>query len=217
MADMGINFKSVEQEIPDAKLYILPRITGTSAIEYGFLQKLLEKVRNGATFFFSLDDGYMRKFPEITGIEIDSREACPSSSTILIEDQKLDISPRYKYNIRSFDGKALASYEDQTPAVISRPYGKGKIICSLFSPERDLETHLGSCYNESVSDYSLIYRVVAREASLTQLATTDNRFVCATVHMENEKKAVLTLEESSARSASDIPSVRCSKAASSLS
>lgn len=191
--DLGIKYCSAMQELPDSELYIVPRIEGNGALRRSSVQRLKEKARQGATVYFSMGGGFLRMFPELTGINIISREAPSKPLTVNIDGEVLSAEPKYIYHTSSIDGKVLATFSDGTPAIVFHPYGKGKIIISLFSPEAQVSWLKGAFDREDAPAYRKVYALIAKTAGVKPTFYTDNPYVCAKEHKIDAKRSIISL------------------------
>ncbi|MEE0945891.1 MAG: cellulase family glycosylhydrolase [Acutalibacteraceae bacterium] len=191
--DVGVKYCGANQNLPDSKLYIVPRIEGNGALRRSCVEGLKEKARNGATVYISMGGGFLRMFPELLGIEIISREAPGKSLTVNIDGEELPVSPNYIYHTKNIDGKVLANFSDGTPAIVSHPFGRGRIIISLFSPEAQATWLKGAFDREGVPQYSLVYSLIFKAAGIKPDFFTDNIYVCAKEHKIDSKRSIISL------------------------
>ncbi len=191
--DLGIKYCSATQPLPDSDLYIVPRIEGNGALRRSSVERLKEKARSGATVYFSMGGGFLRMFPELTGINIISREAPSKPLTVNIEGVELPASPNYIYHTSSIDGKVLANFSDGTPAIVSHPFGKGKIIISLFSPEAQTAWLKGAFDREDAPAYRKVYALIAKAAGVKPTFYTENPYVCTKEHKIDAKRSIISL------------------------
>lgn len=191
--DMGITYCGAKGKLPESDLYIVPRIEGNGALRRSTVESLKEKARTGATVYISMGGGFLRMFPELSGIEIISREVPAKSLTVNIDGVDLPASPNYVYHTNSIDGKVLASFSDGTPAIVSHPFGRGKIIISLFSPEAQTTALKGAFDREDAPQYRLIYAMIMKAAGIKPAFYTDNPQVCAKEHKIDNKRSIISL------------------------
>ena len=191
--DMGVRYCSATQPLPDSKLYIVPRIEGNGALRRSTLERLKEKANAGATVYVSMGGGFLRMFPELSGIEIISREAPAKPLTVNIDGTEMPANPNYVYHTANIDGKVLATFSDGTPAIVSHPYGKGRIIVSLFSPEAQTALLKGAFDRADAAPYYKVYSLVMKAAGIKPAFYTDNPYVVAAEHKVNAKRSIVSL------------------------
>ncbi len=191
--DIGIKYCGAKGKLPDSKLYIVPRIEGNGALRRSTVENLKEKARNGATVYISMGGGFLRMFPELSGIEIISREVPAKPLTVNIDGVELPASPNYVYHTKNIDGKVLASFSDGTPAIVSHPFGKGRIIISLFSVEMQTTSLKGAFNRADAPAFHSVYSLIFKAAGVKPDFYTDNIYVCAKEHKIDAKRSIISL------------------------
>lgn len=191
--DMGIRYCSASQELPDSQLYIVPRIEGNGALRRSGVERLKEKARSGATVYVSMGGGFLRMFPELSGISVTSREVPAKALTVNIDGIDLPASPNYVYHAENVDGKVLASFSDGTPAIVSHPFGRGKIIISLFSPEAQTTWLKGAFDRADAAPYYKVYALIMKAAGIKPTFYTDNPQVVTFEHKIDSKRSIVSL------------------------
>lgn len=191
--DMGVRYCSATQALPDSKLYIVPRIEGNGALRRRTVEGLKEKANAGASVYVSMGGGFLRMFPELSGIEVISREAPAKPLTVNIDGVELPCSPNYVYHTKNIDGKVLATFSDGTPAIVSHPYGRGRIIVSLFSAEAQTAGLKGAFDRADAPAYHKVYALIMKAAGIKPVFYTDNPQVCAMEHKVDAKRSIVSL------------------------
>ena len=191
--DFGVQYRLATQELPDSQLYIVPSIEGNSALRRSTVERLKEKARKGATVYISMSGGFLRMFPELSGIDIISREAPATPLIVNIDGEELPATPRYVYHTNNIDGKVLASFSDGTPAIVSHKFGNGKIIISLFSVESIVSSLKGAFDREGVPAYYKVYSLIAKAAGVKPTFYTENIYVGAMEHKIDAKRSIVSL------------------------
>ena len=191
--DMGVRYCSATQELPESNLYIVPRIEGNGALRRSSVERLKEKARRGATVYISMGGGFLRMFPELSGIEIISREVPAKPLTVNIDGNELPVNPSYVYHVSEVKGKILAEFSDGTPAIVSRKFGNGKVIISLFSAEIQTARVKGAFDRIDAPAYYKVYELIMKQAGIKPAFYTDNIFVCAKEHKIDSKRSIISL------------------------
>lgn len=191
--DMGIRYAGASKPLPDSNLYIVPSIEGNGALERSDLENLKEKARRGATVYISMGGGFLRMFPELSGMEIISREAPAKPLTVNIDGNELPVNPSYVYHVSEVKGKILAEFSDGTPAIVSRKFGNGKVIISLFSAEIQTARVKGAFDRIDAPAYYKVYELIMKQAGIKPAFYTDNIFVCAKEHKIDSKRSIISL------------------------
>ena len=122
--------------------YKLIILSCATALSPEFAEKLKEYIRNGGTIIsepsFGMFDKTFKLSYTVPGIGFDKIFGCNEDDmrtckTLTLTDGKSSFEitgNRYIETFRNVTGKALYSYEDGSPAIISNSYGKGTAIIS---------------------------------------------------------------------------------------
>lgn len=140
-AHMDLRFADAEHALPDANVYMLPSIKGTSALPRRTCVELLERVKKGATLYLSLDDCLLSAFDKLTGTRVLTRCAALGTDTVHFAgvDFALDASRRI---CTEPCGAQVLAANDKGDGVFSvHQLGEGRVYC-LHYP---IETTLAVC------------------------------------------------------------------------
>lgn len=190
-------FQKADQELRDAKLYMLPSLKGIDPVFKDFWFKLLKKVENGATLYLSLDDAYLPTFTNPLGIEINTNSKRNgnikfSTTDVFGSSLSFETSAERKYAINSLQSKVLGKEADGNPAFIESIYGKGKIYMLSFPLEMNLINLPGS-FEDTEPNYSTIYKKIALPILKDRIIQQNNISVGITEHFISVKEAVVVL------------------------
>ena len=135
-AGVNLRFAHYSQQLPDAKVYLLPSVTSHVVIELERYNELKERVKNGATLYISMDDGFMTEFEELTGLRIhDSADRTEPGSMNGLE------YTRKRMCWLEPVGAEVLQYDDQGNIAFSKhQYGKGTVHYLNFPVEKVLLT-----------------------------------------------------------------------------
>ena len=168
-------FQSTDQPIREADCYFLPSATGRAHLSLRNWRKLKERVKEGATLYLSLNDTYLDKLEDVTGVEIDYRDAV--GETVCCRGKELDFafySPvRRKFRVRT--AETLAKNSDGSGVFYVNHYGKG-LVYTLIAP---LEAIFYRTPGKYATDACRIYGIVK---PVPRLVNTGARDVIATEH-----------------------------------
>lgn len=195
-ADVNMSFAHATVELPDAPVYMFPSIDQNHSICKRHLNKLLEKVKNGASLYLSLGEGLFRELPEITGVTIAYRQKTNSPETVTLKSTKFKLKADYKYIIESCDAEVLATGEDGRPVYTKHRYGKGYVYFSTIPIEKYLSTNEEFCSDKS-TDYSVWYRPLFDLVKENHIVNIESRLLCATEHeIDSNNRLVIAINYS---------------------
>lgn len=134
-----VRFQYVNETFEKSDLYIVPGLRGACGIFREEYLGLLERVKEGATLYISLDDGALSPFESIFGVEVESREARTAPARVKFGNETFILPSPFRLNLRKTHAEVLAAEEDGNPVFIRAKYGKGT-VCLLTLP-----LELGPC------------------------------------------------------------------------
>lgn len=195
-AGFDFQFQKAGQELKDAPLYLLPSLKGIDPFYKDYWQKLLDKVKTGATLYMSLDDVYLPTFNEPLGIEVSTNEKRRGNinfSAFLNNDSiHFTTNAERKLTINPLQTTVIAKEKDGNPLLLKASYGKGFIYLLTFPLENNLTTTTGA-FDKGEPTYSSIYKLIAQPFISQRLVQQTNPFIGVTEHAINDKEKVVVL------------------------
>lgn len=190
-AGIDVTFCSALDPIPDASLYLFPSVSSPKAITKTRLNELLEKVKEGATLYLSLDTALFREIPEITGVCSHARYLRNKITEMILDDAVLPLESKTTYHLEPKTAESIASDSNGEPVFFRNRYGKGFVFFTQFPVEKMLQNRPGFFYEEEVPPYEKLYKQLLSEVSPKRIAQTDNHFILLTEHIVDETKRYL--------------------------
>jgi hypothetical protein len=199
-AGFDLQFQKAGQELKDAPLYLLPSVKGFDPVYKDYWNKLLDKVKDGAILYLSLDDAYLPTLTEPLGIEIISniKRRGEMNFSYKIENETLSFctSAERKLNINPLKSKVLGKEIDGNPAFIESDYGKGKIYLLTFPLESNLTCKTGA-FDKTQPGYYKIYQQIASSQLSERIVRQSNPYIGVTEHsLSNSEKVVILINYS---------------------
>ncbi|OAQ42017.1 hypothetical protein A5893_02560 [Pedobacter psychrophilus] len=196
-AGFDFEFQKANEELKDAKLYMLPSIKGIDPVYKDFWYKLLEKVKNGASLYLSMDDAYLPTLTEPLGIEINtnimrSGELKFTTTSLMKSELNFSMPSSRRYDINPKNNLVLGKEADGNPAFIESNYGKGKIYFLTFPLEMNTISNAGS-FDDGAIAYNNIYKKIAAPLIADRVIQQENTSIGITEHFINENEAVVIL------------------------
>ncbi|MEE0839468.1 MAG: hypothetical protein U0L72_02825 [Acutalibacteraceae bacterium] len=182
--NIGVKYCFADENLPESKLYIVPALDGEKAVGKKCVERLLEKARRGASVYISVSGTGSEVFSHL-GIKFIFPRNTTETLTFKIDDTDFSVNADYYCNPDTFCGRVLAEFNDGTPALISYPFGIGKIIISLFSAETK------TAFDKM--PYYKIYSLILKAAGVKPTFYTENPFVSAREHKINAKRSIVSL------------------------
>lgn len=194
-AGLTLRFVWCEDPLPDARLYLMPSISGLDVISLPQYEVLQEKVRQGATLYISNDDGVLSGFEALCGMTVTDSGAYEDHRTITVGSSKLPFTRKVRYEMKPTTAQVLCYDSEGSAAVCANPLGKGTVYYVNFP----LETMLLPLHDAFDGKYYELYRM------LFALAEKDPH-LAITVHPTAQgEEYIVYVNHSDAVRTADIP------------
>lgn len=184
-----------DQPLPDAKLYLLPSLNGHDALRVSEYRTILEKVREGATLYISLDAGLILDFENVCGMRVMTRQNRRGVTRGTLETPvgqvRLDADDGMELWLEPTTAQVLGRDDQGRVMFAKNAYGKGEIYLLVAPLEKMLANRPGSFCDPGVPAYHGIYRAFAQQVRREHIAQSRVADVVVTQHMRSEKEAVL--------------------------
>ncbi len=190
----GFEFKNVsfKQEIPKAKLYIIPcEASIFSGTGVDIFYELLDRVHNdGASLYFSNSAGHFPNSEKYFGIKSFGRyrNAPEKEMTFTESGLKLPISYTLKTKIEATTAKILATDESGDPIFTVQNYGKGKVYYLGF-PMETMLFHSNGNFVDKRMPYNEVYKTIAADILKDKIVIANEQNVGVTIHYTDENNA----------------------------
>lgn len=169
---------------PKSGLYLVPGLTGPCGLEKGPYMKLLDRAREGATVYFSMDSAAFSPFEEVFGVETAGREARTEPAEFTFEGCTFKINSPFRLYLRSIGAEVLACEKDGNPVFVRNRFGKGTIYLLTLPLEKDLAARPGVFAPESARKLRKIYQVFAGPALAERHLFTEDPLISLTEHFD---------------------------------
>lgn len=178
-AGVNLAFASYK-DVPDSDVYVMPSVQGTGPIFMEQFDRILDRVKKGATLYISNDNGYFAKLEEFSGVHVVNSCASSSSSVMEFNGSKIEFTRNKTTEITS--DYAIATEENGAPVFTKYRYGKGTVYFLNFPLESML---LGKSHCEQ-GDYYRVYEEVFSKALKKRIAKRSNKNIGLTLHEDGE-------------------------------
>lgn len=196
-AGFDIEFQCHDQPLKDAELYLLPCIEGFNVMAQKSLDGILEKVYEGAVLYISNSNGKLRRFKDVTGLEIQTYERRTSAEEVTFDLSGEKLVLTLKSEIRLSFAAAGASAEgverDGNPAFSVFEYGKGKVYFLAFPLELQLVRTAGAFDAQVQEPYWKLYRHIARSVANRRCVKKCHPEIGVTEHPINKCERIIAL------------------------
>lgn len=195
-AGFDIEFQYVSQELKDSDFYMMPSVAGGSSMPRHRWLALLEKIRNGAALYLSLDNALLSGFEETFGLQSVSREkrtAPVEFSLGPIENTVFNCQSSFRLNLVSAGAEVLGAESDGNPLFTVYKYGKGKIYFLTVPVETYIAVTPGVLHKSDAQPYWKIYEHIASEFTTGRVLSKSHPMLGITEHELNKKERIAVL------------------------
>lgn len=183
-AGMDISFQFADQPLRPASAYFLPSMSGTKPISNRAWTQVLNRVREGATLYVSLNNAILVPLNEPFGVEIESREHRTTLEKFRMSGTpgEFTVGGPCKLNLRTPKATILAKESDGNPVFTRTTLGKGKAFLLGVPLELHTVQTPGSFHAKGKPPFWRLYRRVADEIAGNRWVRKDNPMVGLTEH-----------------------------------
>ena len=179
-AGLNIKFAYAFDDIPECDVYIMPSVSGANIMLKENFDELKKRVADGATLYISNNDGIVREFKELCGVEVIDSGVFNDKLSVKFEDVELPFERRVRYNIETVGAEVLAKDSMEMPAITRNNYGCGEVYYVNFP----LETMLLEKNNVFDEDYYRVYEKIFSSKIKTHIVKENNKYVGITAHCD---------------------------------
>ncbi|MBQ7599445.1 MAG: beta-mannanase [Clostridia bacterium] len=200
-AGLDVDFTWCRDEVPDSRVYLMPSVCSNHAVSKRTMDKIMEKVYEGATLYISISNGVLTHFREITGLYLITRNENAQEGgevRVRIGGEELKIYPPYRHVLESVGADIKAEDQNGNPFLAENVYGKGKVIFCNAPIEIIAATSRGTLTERGQIPYSLSHPLhkIYRELRLRnpeKKACCDNPSIGLTEHICDSSSRLLCI------------------------
>lgn len=192
-AGLDVEFAYATDEIPEAKIYIMPSMRSDSPIHLGAYRELIARVKRGATLYMSIENALLSPFTDVTGLKVITRSRRTTKDTVRLPDgDELTFDSSFKLNIEAVGAKVILSANDGTPALSEYSLGDGRVVFCTSPIEARMGTQSGLASGKDARPYYKIYKLAGLKSE-GKIASSSLPTVCITEHIVDETERILVV------------------------
>ena len=177
-AGLNLRFAWCEDELPDAKIYLMPSILSQQIMPRERYLELCRRVEKGATLYISNDDGILAEFEALSGLRVTDACLVSEAGEADVFGHKIPFSRKRRYETVPTTAKVLARDSHGIPLISENRTGEGRVIYVNFP----LEAMLIDKSHAFDGEYYRVYRNLFAQTIEAHEVVTDSPFVGVTLH-----------------------------------
>ncbi len=190
-AGLDIEFCYMEDEIPEAKAYILPAISH-ERIKKHVMEEIMSRVENGAVLYISMGSGLLSPFKEVVGLKPIQRYNPIKSDKVNFDGDCFEFMPEFKTDYEPYGASVLATDDESRPVMSENKYGKGTVYYIAYPIEDIAGARPGVISGDGFISYYKFYTAMAKLRNSEKCVTKDNPHIAITEHIVDEDTRIIT-------------------------
>ena len=207
-AHVDLTFAWADGPIPEAPAYLLPSVIGDTPMNRSVYLKLIDRVKQGAKLYLSLDGALLSPFSAFSGLRVLTRAHAPQTAEVSFQGETIRMQRDYRLRCESIGAEVLASASNGDVAFAWNRCGEGEVYTLLFPLEHQMACQPGMTDSEDAQPGFLFYEAMnlrSREKAvsvsqptlgLTEHQVDDRQHIVTVINYEPyDQQALLTLAE----------------------
>jgi hypothetical protein len=192
-AGFDLEFQFAGQPLKPSKMYLLPSVSGMSAMSRRFWLELLQNIHSGATLYLSHDDCLLSPFTGPFGLTVESRQRRHESARFHVDTipDAFELPAPIRLNLEPVQASVLGREEDGNPVFTSAKYGEGKIYFLALPLEASLARMPGVFHSHPDQQYWKIYHNFAETSLQQRIIRKNDPMVGLTEHMLDQIRCLV--------------------------
>jgi hypothetical protein len=201
-AGLNISFVYGDEQLPNAKIYLLPSVADYTVLIKKRYDELREKIKAGATLYLSVGNTILSEFEELTGLRVTDSYEYKNSFSAEIGNEKIEFSKERNLLLEPISAEVIARDNENNPFITKSSYGSGKVYFvnapiedSLIDSHAFTENSLKDIYKVIFKDVidALPVKISDEELLTTLHASLDEAYVTVINHFDKKKDFTLSL------------------------
>ena len=181
-AGFSVTFRHHTQPLPEAKLYIVPCVTGWAPLYQDSLRTLTERARAGASVLVTNAGGLLTDFEALFGMRSDGMRNNSATRRVDFGGYTLPVRQVKEFLLRETTAEVLARDENGNIIFARNRVGKGWMYFLHFPMEKNLYEAEGWIADHEHYPFRRIYAKAAEELLPQKLARSADPDIGVTIH-----------------------------------
>lgn len=161
-AGFDLTFQQGEQPLKEAPLYLAPSVRGINVISRHRWLPLLDRVRQGASLYVSLDDALLPAFEQTFGVQVQTRARRTAPVSFNLQGVAFHLPAPFRLDLAPSGAEILGREPDGNPAFTRFDYGQGEVFLLTAPIEHALADWPGGFHAPDAQPFWQIYRRLAQ-------------------------------------------------------
>ena len=196
-AGFDLSFQYADQPLRRSRFYIMPSVSGSAPFSRRFWLTLEERIRGGATLYFSHKDCIVSSFMDIFGLEIQHRQHRAKPVEMIMEGLPgkpiLRLDAPIRLDLATADAEILGQESDHNLVFTCHPHGMGNVYFLGVPIEEYLIKNPGVFYQAALQPFYQIYQHIAQPFVNRRVVTKAHPLLGVTEHPLSESRRVIIL------------------------
>jgi hypothetical protein len=196
-AGFDLEFQYEDQPLKESNVYFLPSVSGFDGLPKKRWKNLLKRVKEGATLFISIADGFLLDFEKLTGLSVKTRSHRNSTEKVIISGSldtfELELNNAIKLSLSSVGAEILGTEIDENVCFSKSKFGKGTVYLFTYPLEINAIESKEALYAPDNYPYWKIYKEVLNGIENKRIVEVDSRDIGLTEHTLNESERIVIL------------------------
>ncbi len=189
-AGLDVEFVHCNDEIPEARAYILPSYDHYRLSRRVWLD-LMERVKRGAKLYISIGNGILSPFKEFIGLEPQLHYVPTKPDHIKLGDSEFWLNPTFKVPYANCTAEVLATDDDGTPVMSKNKLGEGCVYFLTYPIENMAGKVPGINSGASFKPLYKFYEEMTELRNPEKVARKDNPHIAITEHIVDDSTRVI--------------------------
>jgi len=191
-ANLNIEYQYCTQALKDAKTYLLPSVNSFNFMPKSRFNALLNKVKDGALLYISMDDTYFTGMEYFTGLRVVTREGIQNNMDFTFKGTAMSLSSTSHFVFKNIGANILSADQKGNPVFTKFQYGKG-IVYLLTAPLESSLAGKAGCFKLGATPFWKIYDEIGKSSRKNHILSKKNPLLGITEHHIDDNKIIAIL------------------------
>ncbi len=188
-AGFDLEFQFIDEAPRERELLLLPGIRGACWSYDREFRAILERVKEGATLWLSIDDGAPTPFESVFGASVRSREARREPARFRCNGETFEVASPFRLTLQPESAEVLAAEEDGNPVLLRHRYGKGEVYLLTVPLEAYLAGRPGAFHAPGEPGWNRLYAVAGAQVIAKRPVVSLDPQITLTLHPDGPDRA----------------------------